>query len=274
MTGAASREARAALRHDQDAIVGTTTTPDALSALAEELYAVSGLLADQPQLRRTLGDPATPPERRATLAATLLQSQVSPSALQITQSAVRQRWSSPWDLADGVERSGDDALLAAAEQQGVLDDVEDELFRFERILDAEGQLVTILDEATVAPERRIALLDQVLQAKVNPVTLALLRQAVRSQRRRSLTFVIDDLLSEATARQERSLARVVSAVPLTEAQQARLTAVLTQLYGRAMSIRIAIDPAVKGGLIVRVGDEVIDGSVATRLSGARAALTS
>ena len=71
----------------------------------------------------------------------------------------------------------------------------------------------------------------------------------------------------------RSIARVVSAVPLSDAQESRLAAALTAIYGRAMSVRTALDPHVQGGLVVRVGDEVIDGSVATRFAAARAALT-
>jgi F-type H+-transporting ATPase subunit delta len=272
MTGSASREALANLRRDQESVRGSDTSAAALSSLADELYSVAALLAGQPRLRRLLGDPATPAPARAALVGTLLGGKVSPAALQVTQAAVSERWSSPWDLADSLERSADDTLFASAEAQGVLDEVEDQLFRFERILDAQGELATLLDEATVEPQRRIGLLDHVLATKVHPITLALLQHAVGSQRRRSVTFVIDDLLAEAAARQERSLARVLSAVELTEQQRARLTAVLTQMYGRPMSIRTAIEPALRGGLVIRVGDEVIDGSIAARLSGARTAL--
>jgi F-type H+-transporting ATPase subunit delta len=272
MSGSASREALANLRRSQETVPGGDTSPQGLVGLADELYSVAALLAAQPRLRRMLGDPATPAQARAGLVATLLGNKVSPAALQITQAAVSERWSSPWDLADGLERSADDTLFASAEAQGVLDEVEDQLFRFERVLDAQGQLATLLDEATVEPQRRIGLLNQVLAAKVHPITLALLQHAVASQRRRSVTFVIDDLLAEAAARQERSLARVLSAVELTEQQRARLTAVLTEMYGRPMSIRTAIEPALRGGLVIRVGDEVIDGSIAARLAGAKTAL--
>jgi F-type H+-transporting ATPase subunit delta len=272
MSGASSREALANLRAYQDGVLRAYSTPETLTSLAAELYQVADLLTGQPRLRRLLGDPATPAEARAGLVTSLLQGKISPTALETTQAAVRERWSTPWDLADGLERSADDALLTAADRQGALDEVEDELFRFERILDAEGELVTILDEVTVPAERRVNLLDRVLSGKVHPVTQALLQHAVRSQRRRSVTFVIDDLLAEAAARQERSLARVISAVPLTAEQLTRLGAVLAQLYGRAMSIRTAVDPSVKGGLVIRVGDEIIDGSVASRLAQARTAL--
>ena len=125
---------------------------------------------------------------------------------------------------------------------------------------------------TVDTERRVALLDSVLADKVQPVTRDLLAHAVSSDRRRALPLPSRICSKSAAARRERSIARVISAVMLTDAQEQRLAAVLSDMYRRAISVRTAVDPAVLGGLIVRVGDEVIDGSVATRLSRARDAV--
>jgi F-type H+-transporting ATPase subunit delta len=271
MSGSATREALANLRTSREA-VERGASPDTLISLSEELYSAADLLSSQPRLRRSLGDPGIPSAARAELAGTLLRSHLSGPALEIVQTAARLRWSTPWDLAEALERSADDALFAAAEQQGVLGEVEEQLFRFERIVDAESLLVTALDDGRQVPERRVALLNQLLQNKVHPITLSLLHHAVASRRRHSITFVIDDLLVEAAARQQRSLARVLSAVELTDEQQTRLSAVLTEMYGRPMTIRTAVDPSLRGGLVIRVGDELIDGSVASRLLGARAAL--
>jgi F-type H+-transporting ATPase subunit delta len=69
------------------------------------------------------------------------------------------------------------------------------------------------------------------------------------------------------------VARVVSAVPLTDAQESRLTAVLSEQFGRRISVRTAVEPGIRGGLMIRIGDEVIDGSVSTRLAAARTAVT-
>ena len=91
--------------------------------------------------------------------------------------------------------------------------------------------------------------------------------------KRTVTLAIDDLVEGASARRERSVAKVISAVELTAEQQDRLGRGLSELYGRAITVRSAIDPSIRGGLVVRVGDEIIDGSVATRLAHARAALT-
>jgi F-type H+-transporting ATPase subunit delta len=273
MMRSASREALASLRRHREENQGPAASAQTLIALAGDLYAVADLLVNQPRLRRAVADPASAPDSRAALMGTLLDGKVSAPAVAIAQAAVRERWSSAWDLTDALELAADDALFAAAEREGVIDEVEDELFRFERILSTQSELTTLLDEGAVEISRRVALLDRVVGGKVHPITQALLRQAVTSQRKRSVTFAIDDLLDEAAALRERSVARVISAVELTDEQQTRLAAALSEIYGRAISIRTAVDPAVVGGLVIRVGDELIDGSIAARLASARAALT-
>jgi F-type H+-transporting ATPase subunit delta len=272
MLRSASRQALDALREQENRVFEGRVSADTLTKIADELYAVAGLLVGQPRLRRTLGDPATSAEARAALLERVVSGQVSRQALELGKAAVSQRWSSPWDLTDALEGAGDDALFTAAAKGGSLERVEDELFRLERILDANGEAVGLLDEQTVDPARRQELLQALVGGKVSPITLALLRHAVASQRKRSIVLAIDNLLEAAAARQDRSIARVVSATPLSEAQEQRLAAALTGLYGRPILVRTALDPDVGGGLVVRVGDEVIDGSIASRFAAARAAL--
>jgi F-type H+-transporting ATPase subunit delta len=273
MMRSASRQALATLREQQKSAVSSRASADTLTTLAGELYSVAGLLVSQPRLRRMLGDPATKAEARSGLLEKLVGAQVGTTTLEIARAAVSQRWSSPWDLTDAIEGAGDDALFAAAEKDSALDTVEDELFRLERILQVEGDVTGLLDEQTVDVARRTALLDDLVGAKVSAVTLALLHHAIASERKRSILLAIDDLLEQAATRQERSVARVVSAAPLSEAQQERLASTLSTMYGRAISIRMALDSSLRGGLIVRVGDEVIDGSIAARFAGARTALS-
>ncbi len=250
----------------------STTSADDLATLAQELYEVADLLGREPALRRTVADPSTAPQARVAFTQQLLENSVGARTFDVVRAAVGQRWSSPWDLADSFEIAASEALMRAAERDGKLDEVEDELFRFERILDAQRQLATLLDEPAVAAERRVALLRDVLSGKVQSVTEALLEHAVASPRKRSLVLAIDELLEAAAGRQSRTIARVVSATELTEQQETRLAAVLSQMYGRAIAVRTAVDPAVQGGLVIRIGDEVIDGTVASRFAAARAAL--
>jgi F-type H+-transporting ATPase subunit delta len=269
---AASRQALAELRDRVEAVMGRFSTADGLFGLADELYQVVSLLSAQPQLRRKLSDPTTKADRRAGLIGDLIEGKVSASGLQITRDAVSLRWSTQWDLLDALEIIADDVLLGAAEQGETLDEVEDELFRFGRVLDSDSRLATLLDDFAAGADRRVALIDELLADKVDPVTLQLLHHAVTSERKRSLTHAIDALLDLAARRRDRSMARVITAVELTAAQQQRLSRTLSQMYGRSITVRTAVDPSVLGGLVIRVGDEVIDGSVAARLAEVRAAL--
>jgi F-type H+-transporting ATPase subunit delta len=271
MIHAASRRALDSLQEEQR-VRTAQTSADALIELAGELYSVADLLVATPRLRRALGDPATTPGSRANLLGSLVEGKIGALSLEIGQAAVRERWSSPWDLTDALEAAGDDALFAAAEKNGDLDRVEDELFRLERILEAEGRLSGLLDEYAVAADRRIELLDGLLANKVSSITAQLVNHAVASERKRSIILALDDLLESAAGRQNRSVARVVSAVPLSDAQRDRLANVLAAMYGRQIIVRTAIDTSIQGGLVVRIGNEVIDGSIAGWLEEVRTAL--
>jgi F-type H+-transporting ATPase subunit delta len=284
---AASREALATLRRRLEEVIGRSgdglreriegligrSGSGDLIELARELSAVAELLTDQPRLRRLVADPSTDPQRRAELVGRLLAGKVGDNTLAVVREAASLRWSTGWDLVDALELVTADVLLIAAENDGSLDQVEDELFRFERILDGQSDLSALLDESSVPAKRRTQLLDSVVAGKVHPITRELLVHAVTSRRRHAVSFAIDDLLDEAAERRNRSIAKVVSAVELSAEQQDRLAEVLSEQYHRSISVRIAVDPSVRGGLIVRIGDEVIDGSVATRLTEVRRALS-
>jgi len=272
MVHAASRAAQAQMRRRLSEALQQLDGAEAAHRLADELYAVAAVLEQQPRLRRTIGDPATESAARADLVRRLFGGRLSEPALDLLAEAAGQRWSSPWDLADSLEILADDALLSVAERQDELDEVEDELFRFERILGDAGELAAALDEHGVPAERRQGLLHSLLSGKAHRITEELLNHAVASGRKRSLLLAIDDLLEASAARRERSVARVVSATELTPEQSRRLASSLSQMYGRPISVRSAVDPSVRGGLQVRIGDEVIDGTVSTRLAAARAAL--
>jgi len=165
-------------------------------------------------------------------------------------------------------------VLGVAEKDGTLDDVEDELFRFGRILDREPQLNSLLADTNQSEEGRTGLLDAVLGDKVTPVVAALLRQTVRLPRGRHLDLAAEELAELAAARRHRYVARVRTAVALTPQQEQRLSASLTRLYARPMSLQIELDEHLLGGLVVEVGGELIDGSVAGRLAAAQRSLPS
>jgi len=264
----ASRESLAAARERLDAFVDRASAVD-LGTVADELFAVVGLLDREPALRRTLSDPAADPDGRVRLLDDLLGNRLDPRTLDQLRELVRSRWSQPADLADAVQALAQQAALGVAERSGTLDEVEDELFRFARILDAHSQLRTLLADPRAPADRRIDLLDRLIEGKVNSATRRLLEQTVRAPRGLALERAIERLVELAAERRERYIAYVRAPAPLTGEQEARLAAVLTRIYGRAVGLQVEVDPELLGGLVVRVKDEVIDGSVAGRLDEAR-----
>lgn len=268
----ASRAALAAARDKLEGRIGGADLTD-LNRLGEDLGAVAGVLDEQPVIRRHLADSAVPQQARRKLIEALFAGKVSPLSLEVLADVVASRWSQPRDLVDGVEELARQALLMLAERDGSLDDVEDELFRFGRILVAQPQLATLLGDETAPATRRGELLETVLAGRTRPVTSRLLEQVVRSPRRRPLAEIVEQLVDRAAARRQRSVAYVTAASPLSGEQEQRLTDALKAIYQRPISLKIEVDLAVLGGLVIRVGDEVIDGSVATRLDQARQWMT-
>ncbi len=265
---AASRDSLAEAGALLDERIDIASAAD-LEQLGEQLYAVLGLLAEQPTLRRYLADPAAPLDVRAELADRLLSDKVGRGTLDLVSELVRRRWSRPADLVAALEVLARRALLGVAEKDGSLESVEDELFRFGRLLEREPRLRSLLADASMPADKRIGLLDELIDGKVSPVTKRLLEQTVRYPRGRSLDVAAEELSELAAERRDRYVAHVNAPAPLSADQERRLAETLTRIYGRPMSLQVEVDPDLLGGLVVRVGNEVIDGSVAGRLAAAR-----
>ncbi|GGT99517.1 MULTISPECIES: F0F1 ATP synthase subunit delta [Streptomyces] len=262
----ASREALAAARESLDALTDNTSVDAA--KLAGELAAVTALLDREVSLRRVLTDPAQAGEAKAELAGRLLSGQVGGEAVDLVSGMVRSRWSQSRDLVDSVEELANTADLTAAQQAGALDDVEDELFRFGRIVSSSTELRSALTDKAATVSAKSELLRGLLGGKANPVTERLVVRLVTQPRGRSLEAGLESLSKLAAARRDRMVAVVTSAVPLTDQQKQRLGALLAKLYGRQMHLNLDVDPTVLGGISVQVGDEVINGTIAERLDEA------
>lgn len=269
----ASREALSEAQARLDAHIDTTGASE-LGRLADDLFAVLGLFDREHSLRRALADPATPGEARSGLADRLLDGKIGRPALDVVSDLVKSRWSRSGDLVEAVETLGRAAAFGVAEKDGSLDRVEDELFRFGRILDREPELSRLLSDLTEPSDKRVDLLHEVLGEKVAPITATLLEQSVRIPRSRHLDVAAEQLSELAASRRDRYVAHVRTPVRLTAEQEQRLTDSLTRLYGRPISVQAELDPDLLGGLVVRVGGELIDGSVAGRLAAARRTLPS
>jgi F-type H+-transporting ATPase subunit delta len=243
------------------------------AVLGEELFAVTHLLDQEPGVRRALTDATSPTAARGGLARRLLEGRVSPATLDLVTGMVDSRWSSPRDLADAAEQLAVMATAAAAERDGQLDDLEDELFRFGRILGAEPALRSALEDEGPEEGKRV-LLDTLLAAKVSPPALRLITEAVIHPRGRNLETTLDEYGRLAAAWRQRLIAVVRVATGLTEDQRGRLAAALSHTYGHDVHLNVVVDPRVVGGISVQIGDEFIDGSVASRLAQLRQQLAS
>ena len=267
----ASRESLAAAEQALDQVIDTGRSAD-LTRLGGDLFAVLGLLIREPGLRRALADPATPREARSSLADRLLAGKVGQPALDAVSDLVSSRWSRTGDLVEALEVLARRAAFGTAEKDGTLDDVEDQLFRFGRILDREPRLAALLADENNPADGRVGLLREALGGRASPVTAALLEQTVRYPRNRSLERATEELSELAAARRDRYVAHVRTPVRLSAAQEQRLTDSLSRLYGRPISLQVEQDESLLGGLVVRVGGELIDGSIAGRLAAARRTL--
>lgn len=261
---ATSRESLARLR---EALEQAARGQDAATVATEgdELGEVARVLSGEPGVRRALADPSASEDNRAALVRTLFGSRVSPGTLELLTTAVQSHWSSAGDLVDALTDAGHQAAFISAEKDGSFDTVEEEIFRFSRILDANGELEQRLSDQTAPLQSRRQLLDRLIGGKLSPISTRLLESVLANPRVRSMANSVEGLVDDAAARRRRAVAIVKAPMALSAAQEQRLTTALSRIYGREMSVSVDVDPAVMGGLRVQVGEDVIDGSVAGQL---------
>jgi F-type H+-transporting ATPase subunit delta len=264
-----SRASLAEMKERFGEILGDGVQAERSAAVGDELFAVVHLLDREHGLRRALADPSKPVGEKAAVTGSLLQGKVSPDAGEVTASAVRLRWSSPRDLVDALAQLAVTAYVAGAETGGNLDDLEDELFRFGRVVAAEPGLRAALSDPVASPERKRDLLADLLRGKVTEQALRLITEAACYPRGRNLEADLEEYARLAAERRERVVAVVRTATALSGAQRRRLAAALAATYGHEVHLNVVLDPGVIGGLSVQVGDEVVDGTVASRLETLR-----
>lgn len=279
MDGSSRESMRAALARLEQQI-GAEPAPVAAPSgsspaqeVSEGLYAVAGLLDREPSLRRAFTDPASGPDARRALVQALFARQLGSRPVAVLQELVASPWHSPADLREAVETLAAQAALVAAEADGVLDEVEDELFRFARLLEREPALRAALTDPGLPDRNKLAVVQELLGGRAQPATVRLVDVVVTRPRGRSLESALEELSRLAAARRQRLVAEVRVARPLDEAQTDRLAAALAGIYGRQVQLQVDVDPAVLGGVSVRVGDEVLDGTVSRRLADARRRLS-
>ena len=263
---------RAAAAASRDAFTGALAAGADRSRLAEELLAVVAVIDGNATLRRAIGDPSREGADKAAFAERLFGGKVSADTVAVVKGVVSQRWSAERDLSDTLEAYAVEAVVAEAETADRADRLEDELFRFERIVASDSALRGALTDLTAPAASRGSLVDSLLEGKVAPETLFLARQAVTSPRGRRFDRTIEKYLEIAATRREQQTAIVTSAVPINDADRDRLADGLSRIYGGKVHVNTVVDPRVLGGVKVEIGNEIIDGTVIRKLDGARRAM--
>jgi F-type H+-transporting ATPase subunit delta len=236
--------------------------------LGQDLFAMALTLDERHSLRRALTEPVVPVQAKSRLLRSLVEGRLAEPAIDVVEVASGTRWSGPRGLADALEDASVTAHVARAEADGRLDDLEDDLFRFSRIVEADARLRDVLTDAMAPLEGKRRLVDDLVAGKVDETTSLLLEQAVAG-RHRSLTAVLATYQKLAAARRDSMVATVWVAAPLGEDHRRRLARALTAQHGREVHLNVVVDPDVMGGVRVAIGDEVLDSTVSSRLKQAQ-----
>jgi F-type H+-transporting ATPase subunit delta len=265
---ATSRSSLASLR---DALEARRTSPDVATAAAE-LLSVAALLHREKSLRATLADSGQPSSVRAGLIERLFAERLNPTSLALLSEAAVLRWSTGSDLVDSIESLGAQAAFIVAQDNGTLDSVEDELFRFGRAVDGSADLQMALTSPSLPAQEKVGIVTRLLDGRSTPVTRQILEHVIVALRGRRLDAAITAMVNLAAAQRDRVVAEVRVASALTPEQESRLALQLARIAGREVRMNVVISPSVLGGMSIRIGDELIDGTIATRLEQAQRAL--
>jgi F-type H+-transporting ATPase subunit delta len=263
---------RASLVDAKERLTVLAARSSSAAQLGGELFAVVDLLDRQAPLRRALADPSSARDARTGLATAVLGNDVSPDTAELVSSVVTAQWSSPRDLADAIEQLAVLAIVIDADRAGRLDELEDELFRFGRVVGSSAELRAALSNPFAPADAKRALVSSLLADRAAPQTIELVTQASLHARGRSLDLSLEEYARLAAEQRQRMIAEVRVATELSAAQRSRLAAALARAYGREVHLNFVLDPEVVGGMIIRIAGEQIDGSVASRLAEARRGL--
>ena len=259
----ASAEAVAALT---DELVGMTGSGEAASGLADGLFSVSQTLRTEPALRRFATDVSVPAEAKQGLVREVFGGKASDAAVDLVAAAVGRRWTGSHDLADAIEHLSEVATVrSAASDAGRL---ADELFSFAQTVQENPELRDALSDPGRSTADKAELVDSLLAGTALPATVTLAKQALAGTYRTVAAALTEDQKVAAAVRDE-GVATVRVAKPLSDADTARLAAALQRTYGRPIHLNLLVDPEVLGGIKVEIGDDVIDGTIASRLDDAR-----
>jgi F-type H+-transporting ATPase subunit delta len=269
--GGNSRQSLATLRDVLDEKLKGLSSADC-TAVSTDLFIVLNSLNSSIGLRRALTDPSRDVQSKSVLLNDLFESVVSKQVLALLVEVVSARWSSPVDVASAVEQLAIEAEATAANADGVLDRVQDELFVFSRSLAKHQELRQILGDRVGSAEGKRELIASLVGGKAAPSTVRLLTHLVSGLAWRSIDTVEEIYIDAVAARRNRLIVLVITRSPVSAAQAEKLSSVMSKQVGQPVHLNFQIDPSVIGGVSIRFADEIVDGTISTRLTEAGRAL--
>ncbi|MHA6601634.1 F0F1 ATP synthase subunit delta [Corynebacterium coyleae] len=266
---AASREAQSHVTGQLESLIGSADNAVATAAqIGTELFLIVDQLDTERALRVAIADTSLEEGQRAGIVKDVFGGKVAEPTLNILTAAAEQEWSTPREFRAGLINLGRFALQKGAQEQGQLEQVENELYQLSILLEDEKELTQLLSDRTATAAQKRGLLASVIYGKVTMFTEALALQVIGRPHHNP----VDDLaaLAENVAEMRgKSVARVKTAEALNDTQRDALARKLEQIYGREIAIHSEVDPSLLGGMVVRVGDEVIDGSTRGKIERLR-----
>jgi F-type H+-transporting ATPase subunit delta len=258
-----SAEALTALLERLDDVTGTN---QAAGKLGDELFTVSRLFRTEAGLRRYATDASLSPEAKQGMVRQVFKGRVGNAALELLADAVGRRWTLSRDLPDVLERLSEVAVVRSAGAKA--GKVTDELFALSGIIDGNPDLRSALSDPARSVDDRAGLVESLLDGKTLPATVTLAKQSLAGTYR-TVTNALATYREVAAQTQGEVVATVRVARVLSRPDQTRLAETLGQQYDTTVHLNVVVDPDVLGGVRVEIGDEVIDGTIASRLDDAR-----
>jgi F-type H+-transporting ATPase subunit delta len=267
-----------------------------VGTVAAQLETFVQLLASSGDLKAALANSRLPLPVRRTVVEELLAKKVSPPTLQLLSFAVQSGASADYVVdvagiaaAAGAKRDGkvrlDEGPLGRSAATARLDgyatavlgsvkerqlgNIEDELFRFMRIVDGNDDLRVALTTAQLRAQGRQAIVSDLLARRASSEAQRLAAYAALVGRPRDYLLLLDGLVQRVAKEAHRRVADVKSAAEMTEAERSRLAAALTRFVGYPVQVRVTPQPDLLGGFVASVGDLVVDASLRHRLEQAK-----
>ncbi len=286
---------RERLRGYADAVLETSAAD--VATIAGQLQGFSDLLAGSVDLHWALASPATPLPAKRTILQQLLAKKVSTPVIDLLTFTLQNGGDDDFGedvnalaVAANARHDGKvlldegplgrigaterlegyaTAVLAPVRGERALGDIEDELFRFVRIVEGHDDLRVALTTGELSSEARAKIARELLQRRARPESARMAAYASKVGRPRDFPVLLDALVQLVAKETNRRMADVRSAVELTTKQRASLVDALTKFTGYPVDVRVTPEPDLLGGFIATIGDLVIDTSLRHRLDQAK-----